>query len=137
MEPSSAMISAGCTARATTVDGEGWQAQFRQTGRHLADDWPRRSATGRPAAYRRSAQRASGGRSLLSRVGQTTPTTRVTVAMATALRLKSPYRIRPRSESPPTGPPGTTSAPRKGRVCTSMMIMPMPDMNPDITEYGV
>ena len=30
-----------------------------------------------------------------------------------------------------------TGKPRKGSVWITMMITPMPDMNPEITEYGV
>ena len=37
----------------------------------------------------------------------------------------------------PSGPPAETAAPMKGSVCNRMMITPMPDMNPEITEYGV
>ena len=37
----------------------------------------------------------------------------------------------------PKGPPSATFAPRNGSVCSRMMMMPIPDMNPDITEYGV
>ena len=32
------------------------------------------------------------------------------------------------------GPPAAAGTPGKGRVCTSMIITPTPDMNPDMTE---
>ncbi len=35
------------------------------------------------------------------------------------------------------GEPDAPEPPRNGSVCSNMMITPMPDMNPDITEYGV
>ena len=38
MEPSSAMINAGCTDRASYVDGHVRHLKGRQSGRHLADD---------------------------------------------------------------------------------------------------
>ena len=34
-------------------------------------------------------------------------------------------------------PPTATGDPRKGAICTIMMITPIPVMNPEITEYGV
>ena len=68
--------------------------------------------------------------------GQSTPTTRVTAAMASALKLTL-FIAFGKARTTPTGPPVAPVAPRNGRVCKSMMIMPMPDMNPDITEYGV
>ena len=36
-----------------------------------------------------------------------------------------------------SGPPSSTGRPMNGRVCITMMITPMPDMKPEITEYGV
>ena len=77
-----------------------------------------------------------GGRIFLSRPGQKTPTARVTTAIANALRSTSVITSG-HARTAPIGPPVATGAPRKGRVCNSMIIMPMPDMKPDITEYGV
>ena len=77
-----------------------------------------------------------GGRNLFSWGGHMTTTDRVTIAMSNAPASKSPIASG-HALMVPTGPPETTSAPMKGRVCTSMMMIPMPDMNPDITEYGV
>ena len=56
--------------------------------------------------------------------------------MASALKLIS-LTASGQARIAPMGPPAATGAPRKGNVCNRMMIMPMPDMNPDITEYGV
>ena len=35
------------------------------------------------------------------------------------------------------GPSGEVGAPRKGNTWISMMTMPIPDMKPDITTWGV
>ena len=56
--------------------------------------------------------------------------------MASALKLTLLIAFG-KARTTPTGPPVAPVAPRNGRVCKSMMMMPMPDMNPDITEYGV
>ena len=61
---------------------------------------------------------------------------RVTAAMANALRLIPPITSG-HARIASTGPPVATGSPRKGRVCIRMMMIPMPDMNPEITEYGV
>ena len=37
----------------------------------------------------------------------------------------------------PIGPPGAAGAPRNGMAWIRMMMMPMPDMNPETTTYGV
>ena len=37
----------------------------------------------------------------------------------------------------PTAPPGTGSEPRNGRTWIAMTRMPMPDMKPETTTYGV
>ena len=34
-------------------------------------------------------------------------------------------------------PPAAVGAPRKGRACISMMMIPIPVMKPEITTYGV
>ena len=56
--------------------------------------------------------------------------------MARALKL-IPAMSSGQALMAPIGPPLAASAPRNGIVCSKMMIMPMPDMNPEITEYGV
>ena len=56
--------------------------------------------------------------------------------MARALKL-IPAMASGQALIAPIGPPLAASAPRNGIVCSKMMIMPMPDMNPEITEYGV
>ena len=35
------------------------------------------------------------------------------------------------------GPPSAPLWPTKGRIWIRMMMTPMPDMNPEVTEYGV
>ena len=37
----------------------------------------------------------------------------------------------------PIGPPGAGARPRNGRLWIMMMMMPIPDMNPEITTAGV
>ena len=77
-----------------------------------------------------------GGNNFFSLFGQRTPTPRVTTAMASAPKLTLPITFG-HSRTASNGPPIATGAPRNGSVCTSMIIMPMPDMKPEITEYGV
>ena len=42
-----------------------------------------------------------------------------------------------RSPTAPMGPSGEVGAPRNGNTWISMMMIPMPDMNPEITTAGV
>ena len=74
-----------------------------------------------------------GGRYLLNWAGQPTPTASVTTAMASALVLRS-LSASGHSRIASSGPPVATGAPRNGRVCSRMMITPMPDMKPEMTE---
>ena len=74
-----------------------------------------------------------GGRTLLRRRGHRTPTARVTMAMMKELALKS-WRASGMTRMALLGPPVRVSAPRNGRTWSSMMMMPMPDMNPEMTE---
>ena len=53
--------------------------------------------------------------------------------MANALRSKL-LTASGQARTAPSGPPSAKGAPMKGRVCNRMMITPMPDMNPDMTE---
>ena len=77
-----------------------------------------------------------GGRMRRSRPGQRTPTASVTAATAKALTLKCWMpSAQPLMEA--MGPPSATGMPMNGSVCSRMMMMPMPDMKPEITEYGV
>ena len=74
-----------------------------------------------------------GGRMRRSRPGQSTPTASVTAATAKALALKfSMPSAQPWMEA--MGPPSATGRPMKGSVCSRMMMMPMPDMKPEMTE---
>ena len=63
-------------------------------------------------------------------------TPKLTAATATALALRFTMASgQPRMTS--SGPPLVPSTPNAGSVCRMMMMMPTPDMKPDITEYGV
>ena len=42
-----------------------------------------------------------------------------------------------RAAAAPIGPPGAAGAPRNGMAWSRKMMMPMPDMNPEMTTYGV
>ena len=53
--------------------------------------------------------------------------------MASAPRLTL-ARVSGHFDTTVGGPAAATGAPRKGSVCMTMMITPIPDMNPDITE---
>ena len=77
-----------------------------------------------------------GGNAFWNLFGQTTVTTKVTKAIANAWTLASP-RAAGMARIAPTVPPPGEEAPRKGNTCSSTMITPTPDVNPDITEYGV
>ena len=83
----------------------------------------------------RSAARV-GGKYCRSLFGHSTPTASVTAAMASALTLMSVITSG-HDLTAPNGPPSATFAPTNGSVCSRMMMTPMPDMKPDITEYGV
>ena len=74
-----------------------------------------------------------GGRTLRSLAGHSMPTARVTAAIAKEFGLMS-LITSGHERTAPIGPPSATGAPRNGRVCSSMIITPMPDMNPDMTE---
>ena len=56
-----------------------------------------------------------------------------TAAMASELKFTSP-NTSGQERTASIGPPSSTGAPKNGRVCTKMMITPMPDMNPETTE---
>ena len=132
MEPSSAMINAGCTAPANALrERSGNCTSGRPVGTSPMTGvlLNHRTLSNVPAVSAASV----GGRNFLSRLGHTTPTARVTAAIESALKLTS-FIASGQARTAPSGPPVTMAEPRKGRVCMSMMIMPMPDMNPDITE---
>ena len=85
---------------------------------------PVTSATSRPGRY------------FDKRRGQSTATANATHARPNALgfRFANPSGNARRT---PRGPPLTWGAPRKGMACVNMMMSPTPDMNPEITTYGV
>ena len=89
-----------------------------------------------PSSVPATSAASVGGRTLRSRRGQATPTISVTVAIAAAPKLTCWIRL---GHSPMawSGPPVVTGAPRNGSVCSRMMMIPIPDMKPEITEYGV
>ena len=132
IEPSSAMVSAGWIAPTNTPrETSGNSIPGRPVGTSLMTGVSvnHRTPSRVPAINAASA----GGRTFFSRLGQATPTPRVTNAMASALKLT--LSIAPgQARIDPSGPPVSTDAPKNGRVCTRITITPMPDMNPDITE---
>ena len=77
-----------------------------------------------------------GGSALASFAGQTTVTSRVTRAIASAWKLIDATASGMARIAPTVPPPGE-EAPRKGNTWSSTMITPTPDVNPEITEYGV
>ena len=73
------------------------------------------------------------GKNLLNRSGQSAATARVTAPRMSALGLK--WLIKSgQARMAPTGPPVATSAPRNGSVWVRNMMIPTPDMNPEMTE---
>ena len=63
-------------------------------------------------------------------------TPKLAAAMATALALRFMIALG-HSRTTTSGPPFADEAPSAGSVCRMMMMIPTPDMNPEITEYGV
>ena len=132
MEPSSAMMSAGWTACTNALtDSSGNCTSGRPVGTSPMIGVSAKSRT--PSSVPMINAPSVAGKNLLSCLGQMTPTTRVTRAMASALRLTSAIALG-KARTDPTGPPVVTEWPRNGRICSRMMIIPMPDMKPDITE---
>ena len=79
---------------------------------------------------------SGAGRKCDRRRGQRKQTASVTAPIATALALMSPSASG-NARIAPTAPPGTTGVPRNGKTWITMMMMPMPDMNPEMTTCGV
>ena len=132
MEPSSAMMSAGWTACTNALtDSSGNRTSGRPVGTSPMTGVSVKSRT--PSSDPMINAPSVAGKNLLSCLGQNTPTRSVTTAMASALRLTS-LIASGQARTAPNGPPCATDVPRNGRVCSSMMIIPMPDMNPDMTE---
>ena len=131
MDPSIAMVSAGVMA-CTRIPGD--RSGSCGVGRPVGT----LPMTGTSVSHRTpitvptiSATRV-GGRTRRSRPGHRMPTASVTAAMAKALTLKwvMPF-AQPLMEA--MGP-SATGMPIKGRVCSKMMMMPMPDIKPEMTE---
>ena len=135
MEPSRAMINAGWTdCNSTSTEISGSCSSGRPMGTSPMTGVPVNHRTPRAVPAARAAR--VGGMYFLRRSGQRMPTARVTTAMASALKLT--LRIASgHACTAAIGPPVGTEAPRNGSVWSSMMMIPMPDMNPDMTEYGV
>ena len=77
------------------------------------------------------------GTNARSRRGQVAATASVTTETANALRLMFPTasgQARIVFRAPPFA---RTGSPTKGRLCSTMTMMPTPVMKPEITEYGV
>ena len=68
--------------------------------------------------------------------GQKMQTPKLTAAIATALALRFTMASG-QARITSSGAPPDPSIPSAGSVCRMMMMMPTPDMNPEITEYGV
>ena len=77
-----------------------------------------------------------GGSALLSLFGQKIATPRVTRAISRASTFTAPIAEGMACIAPTVPPPGE-DAPRNGSTCSRTMITPTPEVNPDITEYGV
>ena len=71
-----------------------------------------------------------------SRRGQKIVMASARVAMARALGF-NPASAPGSERNAPIGPSGDVGAPRNGSTWISMMMMPIPDMNPETTTWGV
>ena len=135
IDPSSARVSAGATDRARRpAEKAGSPKSGRPAGTSpmIGTSVSHRVPTSVPAI----SAAIVGGRTRLRRAGHIAPTARVTAVTANALALKSP-NASGQARTAPGAPPEATGDPSMGRVCMRMRISPIPDMNPEITEYGV
>ena len=135
IDPSIAMVSAGVTARARmSGDRSGSCGVGKPVGTMPITGTSVSHST--PIIVPTPSATSVGGRMRRSRAGHRMPTASVTAAMAKALVLKLAMPS-PQPLMAAMGPPSATGIPMKGSVCSRMMMMPMPDMKPEITEYGV
>ena len=135
MDPSIAMVSAGVIAPARMFgERSGSCGVGRPVGTKPMMGTSVSHST--PIMVPTPSATSVGGRMRRSRAGHRMPTASVTAAMAKApvLKLAMPS---PQPLMAAMGPPSATGIPMNGSVCSRMMMMPMPDMNPEITEYGV
>ena len=114
MDPSSARINAGCTAPTRKPGDRSGRCSTGSpvgtspiTGVLLSHRTPRSD----PAISAASV----GGRYFRNRAGQSTPTTSVVAAMATALTFRS-LNASGHARTAPIGPPVAVAAPRNGSV---------------------
>ena len=135
MDPNSAMVSAGCMALSRMFTERSGNCS---TGRPVGT-LPMTGASvsqSTPIIVPTPSATSVGGRMRRNRTGHSTATASVTAAMATALRLGL-VMPSPQPLMEPITPPSATGIPMNGSVCSRMMMMPMPDMKPEVTEYGV
>ena len=132
MEPSRAKVRAGVTAlaRMLGVTSGNWSdgspvGTSPITGVFVNQKIPNAVPAARAARV--------GGKYLLKNPGHNTPTARVATAIASAWKFTC-RTTWGSAFTAATGPPMATGAPMKGRSCSSMIIIPIPDMNPEITE---
>ena len=71
-----------------------------------------------------------------SRRGQRAATARVTAPIVNA-SVFIPAIASGSAPAAPIGPPGAVGAPRNGIAWMRKMMMPIPDMKPEMTTYGV
>ena len=132
IEPSSARVIAGCTARPSrSSENGGSPIAGKPCGTSPMMGAPLDQTTLRSVPAISAASVA--GRYLRRRPGQKMLTARVTAPMTIAWWWMSPRRSG-QARIAPSGPPSTTPAPPNGSVWETMMITPTPDMNPEITE---
>jgi len=133
--PSRASVMAGCTAPAKTPnDSTGCWSSGRPEGTSPMTGASPRNSTPMSVPTARAASVAGNQR--CRRAGQKMHTPKLTTAMATAPAFR--FKIASgQARITSSGPPPALSTPRAGSVCRMMMMMPTPDMKPEITEYGV
>ena len=134
-EPSRARMSAGSSARSRKpADGSPICTPGRPVGTAPMTGAESSHSTPTRVPATRATRRL--GTSLASRRGHSTATARVTAATANASAFTLAIASG-NAATAPIGPPGAVGAPRNGMAWIRMMMMPMPDMNPETTTYGV
>ena len=132
IDPKSAMVSAGCTARANkSPEISGIWKSGRPVGTSpMTGVFSNHNTLSSVPTIRAI---SIAGMKALRRGGQKMHTPSEIAAMARELKFTS-LNTSGQDRTASIGPPSSTSAPTNGRVCTKMMMTPMPDMNPDTTE---
>ena len=135
MEPSSAIVTAGGSAPPRSPrESSGIFMSGRPVGTSPMIGASRSHST--PSSVPMSSAATDAGRNLWSRAGQKMHTARVTSPRVSALGSMSAIASG-HERSDLRAPPRATSLPRKGSTCTTMMITPTAEVNPDTTAYGV